>query len=110
MLALMNTFLQFVPNHHVKTENFDLNSKNVKGCTLFHNAFIHEQEVVVNTTTNKNPLAIKLKIPIWTPTARVGHGQAEWVMGGLRLGHRGLLMVHIKNQQMHFYHLRVLDI
>ena len=50
-----------MPNHHVKPENFDLNSKNVKGCTLFHNAFIHEQEVVVNTTTHKNPLSKKLK-------------------------------------------------
>ena len=61
MLVLLNTFLQFMPNHHVKTENFDLNSKNVKGCTLFHNAFIHEQEVVLNTITHKNPLAKKRK-------------------------------------------------
>ena len=82
MLALMNTFLQFVPNHHVKTENFDLNSKNVKGCTLFHNAFIHEQEVVVNTTTSthKNPLAKKLKkLEYLRP--QFGPRQPGWVMG-----------------------------
>ena len=63
-----------------KTENFDLNSKNVKGCTLFHNAFIHEQEVVVNTTTHKNPLAKKLKkLEYLRP--QFGPRQPGWVMG-----------------------------